>query len=89
MRPGLLRADEPEIHVRQKLAVEQRSVLRSRRIVDPIAAAQRVEIVGAAGMLAAGERQRIGDALHADRRRKPEPAELVIEKAHVERRRCG
>ena len=68
IEPGLLRADKPKIHLRQKLAVEQRAMLRSRGIVDPVSAAQRIEVVRAAGMLAPRERQRIGDAVEADRR---------------------
>ena len=85
IEPRLLRTDQPEVNVRQQLAVEERAVLGARGVVDPVAAAQRVEIVRAAGVLAPRQRQRIRHILHAERR-EPEAAELVIEKAHIEGR---
>ena len=53
------------IDVNQDLGVEQRAVLDAHRPVDVVAVAERVEAVWLSGMLAARERQRVDDALHA------------------------
>ena len=50
-RSGLLAADQLDIDLGQDLGVEQRAVLGAPRIVDAIARAQRVEVVGAPGCL--------------------------------------
>ena len=59
----LARADQLDIDFRQQFGVEQRAVLGALRIVDPVAHAQIVELVGAARMLAPRQHQCVDDAL--------------------------
>ena len=59
----LPRADQLDIDLGQQLGVEQRAVLGAPRIVDPVARAQIVEPVRAAGMLAARQQQRVDQPL--------------------------
>ena len=60
---GLLAADQLEIDFGQQFGIEQRAVLGAVAVVDAIAAAERIERIRAHRMLAAGQRQRVDDAV--------------------------
>ena len=79
----LAAADQLDIDLGEKLGIEQGAVQRAARGVDLVARQQRVERGGAAGMLAAGEHQRVDHPLVGDRRA-AEAVELGIDEAHVE-----
>jgi hypothetical protein len=59
---GLPSADQLKIDLRQKLAVQKGAVLFACRIVDPEAAAERIERGGRAGKLPAGNQPQYPDA---------------------------
>ena len=63
VQPGLLRPNQAKINIGKKLAIEKRAVLVRVELSIPVAAAKRVEIVGAAGMLPPGQRQRVRHAI--------------------------
>ena len=61
-------ADHLDIDFGEKLGVEQRAVFGAVRIVDAVAAAERIERVRAHRVLAAGKRQRVRHQVVGDRR---------------------
>ena len=61
-------ADQFNIDLGQQLGIEQRAVLGAAGIVDRVTDAEIVEPVGAAGVLAAGEKQRVDHPLARDER---------------------
>src|SRR6476661_747543 len=78
-------AGQLDVDLREKLRVEQGTVLHAMTAIDPEAHAQGVEAVLRARVPHARELKRVAHTLHADRR--PAAAlELVIEKAEIERR---
>ncbi len=79
----LLAADQLDIDLGQDLGVEQRAVLGSARIVDAIARAQRIEVVGCAWMFSARQRQGVEGAGRIERRR-ADAGEFRVQKADVE-----
>ena len=68
VEPRLFGADKAEVNIGQQLAIKQRAMLGPRGVVDPIAAAKRIEIIRTAGVFAPRQRQRVGDAVEAQRR---------------------
>ena len=79
----LLAADQLDIDFGQQLGIEQRAVLGAVAVVDAVAPAERVERIRPHRMLAAGQRQRVDDAVRIDRR-VAEPRELGIDEGDVE-----
>ena len=81
----LASADQLDIDFGEKFGVEQGAMLGASRIVDRIPRAEIVQPVRSAGMLAAGNQERIDHAFAREQR--PAGAlELGVEKSHVE---CG
>ena len=80
---SLAAADQLEINLGQDFGVEQRPMLGAPRIVDVIARAQRVEIIGPGRMLAPRQHQRIDQPLARDQRAF-DALELSAQKAVVE-----
>src|SRR6185369_6021366 len=64
----LTAADQLQIDLGKDLGVEQRAVLGAAGIVDTVARAQRIEIVGPDRMLAARQEQRVDQPLACDQR---------------------
>ena len=67
IKTRLLTADKLQIDLRQQLRIEQGAVPGACGIVDAVAFAERVEAIRPGRMLAAGERQRVDDAVGGDR----------------------
>src|SRR5690606_15435062 len=80
--PRLPAAGEFRIHFRQQFRVEQRAVFGAAAVVDAVTDAKIVELVGAAGMTAACEGQRV-DGMIAAEDRLLAALELGIEEGKV------
>src|SRR5690606_7670598 len=78
-----LAADELDIDLGQDLCIEERPVLGALRIVDAIAGAEGIQVVGRARMLAPREEERIDHLLQIDRRM-ARAREFRIQEAYVE-----